>query len=49
MMPWVVAGIALLALLAWFMFFRDGAGVSSQASQGTVADSALRTDTTGAR
>jgi hypothetical protein len=45
MMPWVIAGIALLALLAWFMFFRDGANVTNQASQGAVADSAFQTDT----
>jgi hypothetical protein len=45
MMPWVIAGIALVALLVWFMFFRDGARVTSQSSPGTVADSALQTDT----
>lgn len=45
MMPWIVGGIALLALLAWLMFFRDGSGVTNQASQGAVADSAFQTDT----
>lgn len=37
---WVIAGVALLALLLWFVFARgDGRDVTRQMSPGSLADS----------
>jgi hypothetical protein len=41
---WIIAGIVLLGLLIWFMFFRDRGRVVSESSQGAVSDSAFRAD-----
>lgn len=46
MAPWIVAGIALLALLVWFMFFRGDGRVTNETSGGAVADSAFQADST---
>ncbi len=38
--PWIIAGLALLALLLWFLFARAGnARVTNEVSPGNVADS----------
>jgi hypothetical protein len=42
--PWILAGLALLALLVWFVARRDD-GVTRGTAGGTVADSVVGTDT----
>ena len=38
--PWIIAGLALLALLLWFLFARAGnSRVTNEVSPGNVADS----------
>ena len=38
--PWIIAGLALLALLLWFLFARgNDSRVTNEVSPGTVADS----------
>lgn len=47
--PWIIAGLALLALLLWFLFARgDRSGVTNETSPGAVADSLADTTGTGA-
>lgn len=42
--PWIIAGIALLALLLWFLFARgDGNQVTNEVSPGIIADSVTDT------
>jgi hypothetical protein len=45
--PWIVVGIALVALLAWLLFFRASERVATQRSEGVVIDSAVQVDTAG--